>query len=165
MKITDLLSFQTLAIVIGIILALIVLVKAAKSLEAQKKSTEPDSAIKARKVLTANERAMYFRLTEAFPDYLILTQVAFSALLETRLQTTRNKFDCRIAGFVVCTKAFDVIGIVELDDANHRGREKGDAARDLLLAEAGYEVFRYQDIPGAQSIRDGLIPPAVADAT
>jgi very-short-patch-repair endonuclease len=163
MNITDLLNLQTLAILGAVVLGTIVLIKAAKSLQAQKNSSAPDSAIKARRVLTAQQQPMYFRLREAFPDHIILTQVAFSALLETWQQTTRDKFDGRVAGFVVCTKEFEVVGVIELDDLGRQGREAEDASRDLLLAQAGYEVLRYKEIPSAQSIRDGLIPAGVAN--
>ena len=161
MNLADLFSLQTLSIVIGIGLGVTLLIKAAKSLEAQKRSSEPGSAIKARKVLGASAQQMYLRLLEAFPDHIVLAQVAFSALLDTRLQTTRDQFDRKVADFVICTKAFEVIGIIELDDAGRRDRAPESAAGDRLLAQAGYEVCRYQTIPDAQSLRAGLIPVAV----
>lgn len=160
--ISQFLSFQTLAIAVGILLGIVVLIKSAKSLQAQKMDSQPGSAIKARKVLAASRQPMYQRLCEAFPDHIILTEVALSALLETRLQTTRSKFEREVAGFVVCTRTFDVIGIVELDDsADHRGSAQ-DAARDRMLAEAGYEVLRYNALPTAQSVRDRLVPAMTA---
>lgn len=161
MNLADLLPLQTLSIVIGIGLGIALLIKAAKSLVAQKKSGEPGSAIKPRKVVSASAQPMYARLLEAFPDHIVLAQVAFSALLDTRLQTTRDQFERKVADFVICTKGFDVIGIIELDDAGQGENAQSDAAGDRLLAQAGYEVCRYNTIPDAQSLRAGLIPVAV----
>ncbi len=155
---TAVLSSHTLAIVLGLFLGAAVLFKAAKSLQAQKIGSEPGSPIKAHKILSASESPMYMRLTEAFPEHIVLAKVAFSALLETQLQATREKFAREVADFVICTKRFDVIGIIELDGAVDHGRTPQDNARHRLLAEAGYEVLRYREIPAAQNIRDQLIP-------
>lgn len=112
--------------------------------------------IRAKAVLTPNEQPMYFRMVEAMPEYIVLAQVAFSALLTTKSQTTRNTFDRKVCDFVICTKAFNVLAIVELDDASHKGREKEDTAREALLTEAGYKVLRYKRTPSAETIRMDL---------
>ena len=161
--ISQFLSVQNLAIAIGSLLGIAVLIKSAKSLRAQKLDSQPGSAIKARKVLAASRQAMYARLTEAFPEHIVLAEVAFSALLETRLETTRSRFEGEAADFVICSRTFDVIGIVELDEPAHHGRRPQDAARNRMLAEAGYEVLRYKEIPAAQSIRERLVPKRTAD--
>lgn len=103
--------------------------------------------IKAAVPLTVNEQPMYFRLVEAFPQYVTLAQVAFSALLSCNDTATRNRFDRKRADFVLCTKAFNVVAVIELDDSSHWGREKEDADRDKLLKDVGYWVLRYKQVP------------------
>ncbi|MDN3923215.1 DUF2726 domain-containing protein [Roseateles violae] len=97
--------------------------------------------------LTEREQAMYFRLSQAMPDSVVLAQVAFSALLDTKDRPTRATFNRKMADFVVCSKAFEVIAVVELDDASHRGRESQDAKRAALLTAAGYKVMRFKSVP------------------
>jgi very-short-patch-repair endonuclease len=103
--------------------------------------------------LTLNEQPMYFRLAEAFPDHVVLAQVAFSALLSCKDNATRNRFDRKRADFVLCTKAFEVVAVVELDDSSHKGREEQDASRDKYLKDAGYWVLRYKQVPDVADLQ------------
>lgn len=144
-------------IAIFAILALLMVFGLATAKGKGNKQKTGKSPIQAKAVLTPNEQPMYFRLVEATPDCIVLAQVAFSALITTKSQTTRNTFDRKVCDFVICTKAFNVLAIVELDDASHRGREKEDAARDSLLTEAGYKVLRYKKTPDVETIRADLI--------
>src|SRR5262249_27946649 len=105
---------------------------------------------------------MYFRLVEALPDHVVLAQVAFSALLTARSTGVRNTFDRKVADFVICSKAFEILGVVELDDATHREKRDGDAKRDALLQEAGYKVVRYANVPDAAEVARDFAPPPVA---
>lgn len=73
-------------------------------------------------------------------------QVSLGALPSSRSRASRNTFDRKIADFVVCDKAFQVLATVELDDS-HWGSKARDTARDLLLTAAGYRVLRYNRIP------------------
>lgn len=111
--------------------------------------------------LTKREQPMYFRLIEAFPDHIVLAQVAFSALLDSKSPAIRNTFDRKVADFVVCSKGFTVLAVIELDDSTHDGRELQDAARAALLTEAGYRVLRYRTVPDASKLQADLaeVPP------
>jgi very-short-patch-repair endonuclease len=109
-------------------------------------------------VLTKNEAAMYHRLMQALPDKVILAQVSFGALLTARSKGARNRFDRKMADFVVCDKALQVLAIIELDDISHRGKEGRDAARDKLLLDAGYRVIRYPRIPNAEKVQADFVP-------
>lgn len=109
-------------------------------------------------LLSKNEAAMYHRLLQTLPDKVILAQVSFGALLTARGTGTRNRFDRKIADFVVCDKALQVLAIVELDDGSHRGKEGKDAARDKLLQDAGYRVIRYPRIPNAEKVLADFTP-------
>jgi very-short-patch-repair endonuclease len=143
---------------VAILLAVLVLVALAAALKAKsgKVKGSRTSPIKPKPVLTANEQPMYFRLVEALPDHVVLAQVAFSALLDTKMQATRNTFDRKVADFVICTKAFAAVAVIELDDASHRGREQEDSAREKLLSNAGYKVLRYKRVPNIENIRQEL---------
>lgn len=103
--------------------------------------------------VTENEQAMYFRLVQAFPSGVVLAQVAFSALIQSKDRATRSTFDRKRADFVICTKAFQVAAVIELDDSSHKGREAQDAKRDSLLQSAGYRVLRYKTIPDIEKLR------------
>jgi very-short-patch-repair endonuclease len=114
---------------------------------------------KARAVLTKNEQGLYLRLREAFPDQVVLAQVAFSALI-TSDRAHRNRYSQKVADFVLCDKAFSVRVVIELDDSSHAGRGAEDAARDGMLKRAGYTVLRVPRTPDVEAIKR-----AVADAT
>lgn len=109
--------------------------------------------IKGRRVLTQNEQPTFLRLNAALPDHFILAQVSFNAFMTAKGFATRSLFNRKVADFVVLDKNFDVVAIVELDDASHRGREKQDAERDALIYEAGYRVIRYKQTPDIEMIR------------
>lgn len=111
---------------------------------------------KAKNPLTINEQPMYFRLTEAFPSHIVLAQVSFSALLQSSNLGVRNQYNRKMADFVLCTKAFEVLAIIELDDSSHKGREHKDAMRDKLLTDAGYLVKRYPTVPNVETLKSQL---------
>lgn len=122
---------------------------------ASKKNTVKDgqTPIKARRVLTLNEQPTFNRLRESLPNHIILAQVAFSALITSKGYATRSRFNRKVADFVVLDKTYNVVAIVELDDASHIGREDQDADRDAMLMEAGYRVIRYQRTPDITQIK------------
>ena len=139
-------------------IALVVLVVKAKP-----RSRKASGELTARNPLTPREQAMFFRLQSALPEHVILAQVAFSSLLTTRDRPTRSTFDRKVCDFVVCSKAFQVIAIVEIDDASHRGREGQDARRDALLENAGYRVVRFPQVPDLADVRPAVIPAVLTD--
>jgi len=123
---------------------------AAKSIKSEKPGSEKP---KMKRLLTEREQAMYHRLVQSLPEYIVFTQVAHGALLTARLRGTKNRFDRKIADFVVCNKALEVLAVVELDDASHKGKGAKDAARDTMLADAGYRTVRYANIPDSAKIQ------------
>lgn len=118
-----------------------------------------ETPIKAKRVITMNEQPTFNRLREALPDNIVLAQVSFGALLSTSGQGTRNRFNRKIADFVVLDKSFNVVAIVELDDSSHKGREKQDADRDAMLKEAGYRIIRYPRTPDLDKVKADFAPP------
>ena len=111
-----------------------------------------------KQLLTEREQAMHHRLVHALPDFVILAQVSFGALLTARAHAVRNTFDRKTADFVVCDKAFQVLAVIELDDASHKDKAAKDSARDTLLAGAGYRVLRYSNVPDIDRVRLDFAP-------
>ncbi|MBV7453397.1 DUF2726 domain-containing protein [Acidovorax sp. sif1233] len=142
------------------VLALLLVVVAVMT-GANKKRGGKGEKPKQKALMTEREQAMYNRLVQALPELVVLAQVSFSALLTARSYAARNTFDRKVADFVVCDKAFRVLAVVELDDSSHRGREKEDGARDVLLVNAGYRVLRYPRVPDIDRVRDDFESPAV----
>lgn len=138
--------------------AIIVAVVFAVAVPAKKRKSA--FSAKAKKPLTKNEQPMYFRLIEAFPELIVLAQVSFSALMNSTAQASRNKFDRKTADFVLCTKAFDVVAVIELDDASHNGRAKEDGDRDALLTGVGYRVLRFKKTPDVAALQTAIAIPA-----
>jgi very-short-patch-repair endonuclease len=136
-----------------LLIAFMILIFSALTTIAKKGNRKKIGAITARKPVSESEQAMYFRLVKAFPNAVVLSQVAFSALITSKDRATRNHFNRKVADFVICTKAFEVAVVIELDDASHRGRESHDAKRDALLRGAGYRVLRYKTIPDIERVQ------------
>lgn len=110
---------------------------------------EKKGSFAAREIATANEQGMFWRLVEVFPmpEYIVLTQVSFGALLNAKDGASRYSFAQKRADFVLTNKGFKVLAVIELDDASHKGKEAADAERDAMLIQAGYRVLRYKRIP------------------
>lgn len=106
-----------------------------------------------RRLLSKNEQPMYFRLRETFPDHVVLAQVAVSSLINSRSKSTQSTFDRKVADFLLCTPAFDVLAVIELDDPKHKADAEADAASDAMLMEAGYQVLRFDRVPDAKELK------------
>lgn len=109
-----------------------------------------------RSPLTNREREMFLALSSALPEYVVLAQVALSALLTTNSRPTRNRFDRKVADFVICSKQLAVVTVIELDDSSHDNKKEKDADRDAMLKNAGYHTIRYKNVPDSQTIRDAI---------
>lgn len=107
---------------------------------------------KKRNLLTDREQAMFNRLHVALPEYRVLAQVSFGALLWTKNQFDRTYFNKKIADFVVCDKSFRVLAVVELDDATHKNKVEEDVKRDAMLQMAGYKTLRYPNVPDIDQV-------------
>ena len=107
-------------------------------------------------MMTAFERRMFMRLKQAFPEYHILAQVAFSALITNSHYKIRALFNRKVTDFVILNADMHVIAIIELDDPSHIGKEQEDAERDAMFHEAGYRVVRYSEIPSIRQLQSDL---------
>lgn len=104
-------------------------------------------------VMTTREQQMYHLLQTALPECTVLAQVAFSALVTAKGWANRNRFDRKVADFVLCSQQLNVIAVIELDDRSHAGRESQDRERDAMLRLAGYVTLRYANVPTQQALR------------
>nr|WP_324626290.1 DUF2726 domain-containing protein [Acinetobacter sp. MD2(2019)] len=110
----------------------------------------------ARPLITAFENRMFKQLNHAFPQYHILTQVAFSALITSNDYKIRNQFNRKVTDFVLVNSKFQVKAIIELDDPTHLNKAEEDKFRDKMLTEAGYQIFRYTEIPSIRQLQQDI---------
>lgn len=141
------------------LLAIAIIVAVIFAIAVPAKNRKSAFSAKAKKPLTKNEQSMYFRLIESFPDLIVLAQVSFSALMSSTSTASRNKFDRKTADFVLCTKSFSVVAVIELDDASHSGRAKEDSDRDALLTGVGYRVLRFKKTPDMIALQAAVVIP------
>ncbi|WP_171406185.1 DUF2726 domain-containing protein [Acinetobacter baylyi] len=110
----------------------------------------------ARPVITTFESKMFFQLKQAFPQYHVLAQVAFSALITSDQYKVRQQFNRKVTDFVILNEKLIVIAIIELDDPSHLDKVEQDRLRDQMLNEAGYRVLRYTEIPSIRQLSKDL---------
>jgi hypothetical protein len=116
----------------------------------KRRSTTTRWAVKARLPISPVEQQLFRRLMDAFPQCLVLSQVAVSQLVSVTpgpgRQVAFNKICRLVADFVLCTAGFAVIGIIELDDSSHAAaqRQNADRNKSEALAAAGYTLVRFQ---------------------
>ena len=104
-------------------------------------------------VMTAREQQMYHLLQTALPECTVLAQVAFSALVTAKGWANRNRFDRKVADFVLCSQQLNVIAVIELDDNSHAGRERQHKERDAMPKLAAYATLRYAPLPTQATLR------------
>jgi hypothetical protein len=86
-----------------------------------------------KKVLTPVEQQLYHRLVCAYPDHVVLAQVAFSQLVGVKkgenFTAIWNRYNRLTADFVICRKDFSIAAVLELDDRSHDNPARQDADR------------------------------------
>ena len=146
-----------------IILALLVVaVIALRTLERRRAALS--WPVHARAPLSRAEQSLYWRLCEAFPDHIVLAQVAIAQLLEVNDVANRravfNRYRQLVADFVVCTRAFEVVAVIELDDRSHQnpGRADADERKSAALGAAGLLLLRFtvRGLPSVGELRSVL---------
>ena len=118
----------------------------------------------AKKPLSPPEQVLYFRLTQALPEHIILAQVQLSQLLGVKKgnnhQSWLNRINRMSADFVVCRKDSTIVAVIELDDATHQqaNRQVADAKKDKALSAAEIKIIRWQvkAIPDIAAIQVAL---------
>jgi hypothetical protein len=121
-----------------------------------------------KKVLTPVEQQLYHRLIRAFPDRIVLAQVAFSQLVGVKkgenFTAIWNRYNRLTADFVLCTKDFRTLAVLELDDRSHDNPARMDADRRkaAICEAAGIPLHRLNvnPLPNEAELRVLLqLPP------
>jgi hypothetical protein len=115
----------------------------------------------ARRLLSQPEQVLYFRLTKALPNHVILTQVQLSRLLKVKegkgFQAWQWRIEPMSADFVVCQRDFSVVAVIELADGylSSRERQSIDAKKNKAFQEAGIRLLRWHasELPDDEGIR------------
>ena len=102
--------------------------------------------------MTAREQRMHLLLPAALPECTVLAQVAFSAG-DSEGWADSNRFDRKVAAFVLCSQQLHVIAVIELDDSSHAGRDRQHKKRDAMLKLAAYAALRYAPLPTQPALR------------
>jgi hypothetical protein len=130
--------------------------------------------VTAKPLLSRPEQLLYRRLVRAFPDHIILAQVALSQLLLVvcrdaagSAQSISNGFRQLVADFVVCAPDFTAVAVVELDDRSHarNAQRERDQRKDRFLQGAGIKVIRVSvgDMPNEAALKTLVaVVPTVA---
>ena len=143
-------------VIVIAVIAFIVIIKnnQPKNIEGKDNNRTP---IKSSYLMTEHEKTMFKELRQAIPEYYIFPQVSLGAILWTKGQATRNKFNRKIADYVITDQNFNILAVIELDDKSHQGKEQQDAERDSMLKEAGYKVLRYPNMPSKEKLRNDIL--------
>lgn len=123
--------------------------------------------VKARLPVSPVEQQLFRRLIDAFPQSVVLSQVAISQLVSVLpgagRQVAFNKISRLVADFVLCTADFAVLHIIELDDRSHAAphRKNADRNKSEALAAAGYNLVRFQasKLPTVAELQAALPTP------
>lgn len=149
-----------------LIFLLVLIAIALKALQKRPTSRVTGWPVKGCDLLSRPEQELYWRLCEAFPQHVVLSQVALSQLVQVDRVTDRqavfNRISQLVADFVVCTKTFAVVAVVELDDQSHEtaARAAADARKTQALAAAGYRLVRLHvsRMPSAAELQARMPP-------
>lgn len=133
-----------------------------------KKKLPPGLRFIQKPIMTANELEFFGRLRAALPDFEIFPQVAMSAIMKPlriddgNNQAARNKIDRKVVDFVIYSKAFELVCVVELDDRTHKAAR--DLSRDAMTAGANIKTLRWRstDKPTAELLRQAVLELATA---
>jgi len=121
-----------------------------------------------KKVLSPVEQQLYQRLLHAFPEHVVLAQVAYSQLFGVKkgenFTGIWNRYNRLTADFVICTKDFRIATILELDDRSHDNPSRMDADRRkaAICQAAGVPLHRLNvnPLPDEVELRALLQLPA-----
>ena len=119
-----------------------------------------EGCVHARRLLNKTELALYRRMLEAFPEYLVFSQVALSQVVGLRRgapRTITNSYYRLVADFVVCDQEGVPIAVVECDGPWHESASQAerDDRKDHVLAAAGVQVVRIKSasLPEPKDLR------------
>ena len=119
-----------------------------------------------KKVLTPVEQQLYQRLIRAYPDRIVLAQVSLSQIIGVKkghnFKAIWNRYNRLTADFVLCTKDFRTVAVLELDDRSHDNPARMDADRRkaAICEAAGIPLHRLNvnPLPNETELRALLTP-------
>ena len=120
-------------------------------------------------VLSPIEQKLYQRLVRAFPEHVVLAQVAFSQLVGVKkgenFTAIWNRYNRLTADFVLCTKDFRTVAVLELDDRSHDSpaRQDADRRKAAICEAAGLALHRLNvnPLPNESELRALLNLPSL----
>ena len=121
-----------------------------------------------KQLLTPVEQQLYQRLIRAFPEHVVLAQVAFSQLVGVKkgenFTAIWNRYNRLTADFVVCNKDFSIAAVLELDDRSHDhpSRQDVDRRKAAICEAARIPLHRLNvnPLPNESVLRELLQLPA-----
>ena len=154
-------SWILVLIIIVIIAAISSLKKKSKSKNLEKKSWP----FYAKKPLTNPEQILYYRLIDALPENIVLSQVQLSRFLGVKKGFNFNEWNNRInrmsIDFLICLKDSSIVAAIELDDKTHEREDRiqADEKKNKALADAGVRLIRWnvKNMPNTEAIKKELI--------
>jgi len=116
------------------------------------KPLNPFNPYISKRPLTQTEITFYHRLVEALPDLVVLAQVQLSSIIKVDLPRRHNRYykffnpiSQQSVDFLICTRDFEIIAAVELDDRSHLRAEAiiRDNKKNKNLAAANLPLIRW----------------------
>lgn len=156
---------KLLSIVLIVLVLLVVVIVVLKN---RKTTTSVDEKwpFYAKKLLSAPEQILYFRLVKALPDHIVLGQVQLSRFLGVKkgenVMQWNNRINRMSVDFLVCSKDASVVAAIELDDKSHERKDRvmADAKKDKALNAANVKIIRWnvKTMPDESLIKQAFMP-------
>jgi hypothetical protein len=150
-----------------VVLALVsvALIVAFRLLNRKRRTSGSRWPVYAKRLLGDREQVLYWRLTAAIPEHVVLAQVSLSQLLgvdkgSAERHTISNRFRQLSADFVICDRMFKPVAVIELDGLSHDHprRQAADLRKATALASAGVPLIRLNvaKIPNENELQEML---------
>lgn len=116
-------------------------------------------------LLNKYEQTLYFRLVEAMPALIVLSQVSLSQVFHIKgkggyLQV--NEIGKKSLDFLICRQDFSIVVAIELNGPTHEKevQKKRDEKKRMALEEAGIPLMVYypDELPEVAEIRRTIAP-------
>ncbi|MDR1350612.1 MAG: DUF2726 domain-containing protein [Zoogloeaceae bacterium] len=145
-------------------LALVATLVAKKSPDKQSLEIDNQSEYAPKHVMSQVEQALFLRLIEALPEYLILAQVQMSSFLYDKNKkggwSALNQIRMKSVDFLVIQEDASTVMAIELQDSTHKrkDRQKSDEFKRDALKTAGIKLLEFYagKLPSAKEIRAAI---------
>jgi hypothetical protein len=118
-------------------------------------------------VLSQPEKVLYFRLTDALPDHIVLSKVQMSQIIGVKrvddYYSWFNKISRMSVDFLVCNKDFSIVAAIELDDSmpDIVSNQQVNFSKEKALISSCIKVLRWhtRSLPSTSDIRLDVLSP------